>query len=83
MKTKDSLFIAKKIHEIRGMKVMLDADLAELFGVSTNAFNQAVKRNMGRFRKEFMLRLSDSEWENLRSQFVTSSWGTVEVYHIF
>ena len=75
MKHDASLLIAKKIHEIRGMKVMLDSDLAELFGISTNVFNQAVKRNQDKFPPDFMFQLTDNEWENLMSQIVTSSWG--------
>jgi len=57
---------------IRGQKIILDTDLAELYGVSTKALNQAVKRNPDRFPQDFMFQLSNSEWSNLRSQFVTS-----------
>ena len=64
-----------KIFLIRGKKVMLDRDLAELFGVSTKVFNQAVSRNLLRFPEDFMFRLSKEESKNLRSQIVTSSWG--------
>ena len=69
---------------IRGHKVMLDADLAGLYGVPTKVFNQAVKRNIDRFPEDFMFQLTPEEFENLRlqcgasslrSQFVTSSWG--------
>lgn len=67
--------IMRKIYFIRGQKVMLDRDLAELYGVETKTFNQAVKRNLKRFPSDFMFTLSEKEWENLRSQFVTSSWG--------
>ncbi|MDR1836416.1 MAG: ORF6N domain-containing protein [Treponema sp.] len=59
------------IYEIRGHKVMLDSDLAELYGVELKAMNQAVKRNIGRFPKDFMFQLTDEEWKNQRSQFVT------------
>jgi hypothetical protein len=59
------------ILEIRGRKVMLSHDLAALYGVSTRAFNQAVKRNAGRFPPDFMLQLSWEEAQALRSQFVT------------
>lgn len=62
-----------KIYMIRGQKVMLDFDLAELYGVETRSLNQAVKRNDNRFPGDFMFRLSKSEWESLRSQIVTSS----------
>jgi hypothetical protein len=54
---------------------MLDSDLAELFGIPTNVFNQAVKRNLDRFPPDFMFQLTENEWEILMSQFVTSSWG--------
>ena len=54
---------------------MVDSDLAELYGVETKVFNQAVKRNLGRFPDDFMFQLSELEFSNLRSQFVTSSWG--------
>ena len=61
---------------IRGHKVMLDADLAVLYGVETKALNQAVRRNMERFPDDFMFQLTSDEMENLRSQTVTaSSWG--------
>jgi len=67
--------ILNKIYDIRGEKVMLDRDLAEMFGVETKVFNQAVKRNAARFPPDFMFTLTVKEWTNLRSQFVTSSWG--------
>lgn len=54
---------------------MLDADLAVLYGVETKVLVQAVKRNINRFPGDFMFQLTDEEFENLRSQFVTSSWG--------
>ncbi|MES2329698.1 MAG: ORF6N domain-containing protein [Bacteroidota bacterium] len=69
--------ILTKIHFIRGQKVMLDKDLAELYNVQTKVFNQAVKRNTERFPADFAFRLSEEEFEILRSQFVTSSWGGV------
>jgi hypothetical protein len=61
------------IHEIRGRKVMLDSDLAELYGVELKVMNQAVKRNIVRFSADFMFQLKDEEWKNLRSQIVTFS----------
>jgi hypothetical protein len=64
--------IERKIYLIRGQKVMLDSDLAELYGVSTAQFNQAVKRNRKRFPADFMFQLNKSEAESLRSQFVMS-----------
>jgi len=67
--------ILNKIYVIRGEKVMLDRDLAAMYGVETKVFNQAVKRNIDRFPKDFMFTLTDKEWDNLRSQVVTSSWG--------
>lgn len=67
--------IAKAIYLVRDQKVMLDADLAEMYGVETKVFNQAVKRNPNRFPEDFMFQLSMKEWKNLKSQFVTSSWG--------
>jgi len=63
------------IHEIRGKKVMLDFDLARLYQVETKALNQAVKRNIKRFPADFMFQLDYKEFINLKSQFVTSSWG--------
>jgi len=63
--------VINKIYLIRGQKVMLDRDLAELYGVETKVLNQAVKRNSERFPKDFMFQLMQDEWESLRSQFVT------------
>ena len=74
MKITDEVIMGK-IFIIRGHKVMLDKDLAELYRVETKTFNQAVRRNLKRFPPDFMFSLSEKEWENLRSQFVTSSWG--------
>ena len=65
--------VADKILLIRGKKVMLDKDLAELYGVKTKTFNQAVKRNIERFPADFMFRLTKDELENWRSQIVTSN----------
>ena len=67
--------IQNKIYEIRGQRVMLDKDLAELYDVPTRALNQAVKRNIKRFPSDFMFQLSKEEFELLRSQIVTSKWG--------
>lgn len=63
--------IEQKIYLIRGQKVMIDSDLAELYGVSVRVFNQAVKRNIDRFPEDFMFQLSKEENESLRSQIVT------------
>ena len=65
--------IQSKIYEIRGLRVMLDFDLAALYQVTTSALNQAVKRNIERFPEEFMFRISEIEWKNMSSQFVTTS----------
>ncbi len=65
--------IQSKIYIVRGVKVMLDRDLAALYGVTTKVLNQAVKRNSVRFPDDFMFELSLSEAESLRSQIVTSS----------
>jgi len=62
--------IHSKIHEIRGVKVMLDFDLAELYQVETRALNQAVKRNADIFPNNFMFRLTSEEWANMSSQNV-------------
>ena len=67
--------ITNKIYTLRDVHVMLDEDLARLYEVETRALNQAVKRNKDRFPDEFMFQLTEEEYENLRSQFVTSSWG--------
>lgn len=67
--------IIRKIYVFRGVKVMLDADLAERYGVETKAFNQAVKRNQTRLPGDFMFQVSDEEFEALRSQFMTSNEG--------
>ena len=65
--------IAPLIHEIRGERVILDSDLAAIYGVSVKALNQAIKRNAERFPEDFVFRLTRSEFEDsLRSQFVTS-----------
>ncbi len=69
--------IQSKIYEIRGQKVMLDRDLAELYQVEVRILNQAVKRNIKRFPPDFMFQLAPDEWEILKSQFVISSWGGV------
>jgi hypothetical protein len=70
--------IAQSILYLRGQKVMLDFDLATLYGVATKVLNQAVKRNRGRFPDGFMFQLSAEETSNLRSQFVTSSAQTID-----
>ena len=67
--------IAASIRIIRGQKVMLDADLASLYGVETKVFNQAVRRNVERFPEDFMFQLTEAEAESLRSQIVTLNAG--------
>ncbi|MBQ9042965.1 MAG: ORF6N domain-containing protein [Eggerthellaceae bacterium] len=64
-----------KIHEVRGQKVMLDFELAEIYGYSTKAFNQQVKNNIEKFDSDFRFQITAEEWENLRSKKLTSSWG--------
>lgn len=63
--------IKHRIYEVRGMQIMLDRDLAELYGVETKVLNQAVKRNIERFPEDFMFKLNKSEWVFLRSQIET------------
>jgi hypothetical protein len=67
--------IAQAIFLIRGQKVMLSQDLATLYGVPVKALNQAVKRHAARFPPDFVFQLTSKEFDNLKSQFVTSSWG--------
>jgi len=69
--------IRSKIYLLRGKKVMLDRDLAELYGVETRVLKQAVRRNLKRFPEDFMFEMTKEELQNLRSQFVTSSWGGI------
>ena len=66
-------FMKQKLYEFRGCKVLLDADLAEVYGYELKAFNQQVKRNIERFQNDMMFQLSDDEVEYLRSQFVTAN----------
>ena len=67
--------IKNKILFLRGAKVLLDRDLANLYGVETRTLIQAVKRNINRFPTDFMFHLTGQEVRNLKSQFVISSWG--------
>jgi hypothetical protein len=67
--------IEKKIYFLRGQKVMISVDLAELYGVEPRVLIQAVKRNIERFPEDFIFQLSDQEFALLKSQFVISSWG--------
>lgn len=67
--------VLDKIYVIRNQKVLLDRDLAQLYGIETKRLNEAVKRNLSRFPEDFMFQLNSYEFENLKSQFATSSWG--------
>ena len=67
--------ILNKIYAIRGERVMLDQDLAEMYGVETKQLKRQVKRNIDRFPKDFMFELTMKEFENFRSQIGASSWG--------
>ncbi|KIA98023.1 DNA-binding protein [Flavobacterium sp. KMS] len=67
--------ISNKIYFMRGQKVMLAFDLAMLYDVQTKRLNEQVKRNSSRFPEDFMFQLTESEFENLKSQIATSSWG--------
>lgn len=75
----DLEIIRSKIYEIRGQKVMLDRDLAELYNVTTSNLNKAVKRNLKRFPEDFMFQLTQVEFDDLRANLIfqngTSSWG--------
>lgn len=70
-----AVIIQSKIYEIRGQQVMIDKDLAGLYQVEVKRLNESVKRNLKRFPEDFMFQLTAEEWQNLKSQFATSSWG--------
>jgi len=76
---RNTMLMSKRIEQrivyLRNQRVILDSDLAKLYHVATKVLVQAVKRNNERFPEDFMLRLTQEECDNLRSQFVTSSWG--------
>ncbi len=72
--------VISKIYLIRGQKVMLDRDLAELYNVTTSNLNKAVKRNVLRFPEDFMFQLTETEFKNLIFQNGTSSWGGVRKF---
>ncbi|MEN9987222.1 MAG: hypothetical protein RLZZ585_261 [Bacteroidota bacterium] len=67
--------IKNRIHEVRGMRIMLDFDLAQLYTIETKRLKESVRRNIKRFPEDFMFELTSNEWENLRTQIATSSWG--------
>jgi hypothetical protein len=70
--------VLQLILKIRNQKVMLDSDLAEMYGVETKQLNEQVKRNAARFPADFMFQVNEEEWESLKSQIATSSWGEDE-----
>jgi len=74
--------IQEKIYEIRGQKIMLDRDLAELYGVELKVLNQAVKRNLERFPEDYMFQLTQNEWDILRSQIVTANKNVSKVRYL-
>ncbi|WP_290798985.1 ORF6N domain-containing protein [Flavihumibacter sp. UBA7668] len=67
--------ILNRIYAVRGQKIMLDEDLAAMYNVETKRLNEQVKRNLKRFPKDFMFTLTKKEFDNLKSQSATSSWG--------
>lgn len=67
--------IQSKIYEVRGLKVIFDFDIANMYEVETKRLKEAVRRNINRFPPDFMFELSLEEWKNLRTQIATSSWG--------
>ena len=69
----DKITIINKIYDVRGYKVMLDFDLAEMYGVEARVLNQSVKRNIKRFPFDFMFQLTENEWESMSSQIVMTS----------
>ena len=71
----DTEHLGKLIYCIRGTRVMLDMDLADIYGYSTKDFNRQVKNNIEKFDQDFMFQLTDEEYENLRCKNSTSSWG--------
>ena len=72
--------IAPRVQLARGEKVLMDSDLAELYGVATKALNQAVKRNAKRFPEDFMFQLTHQEWSNLKCQIGTSSSKSTDLH---
>ncbi|MFM9880911.1 MAG: ORF6N domain-containing protein [Burkholderiaceae bacterium] len=70
--------ITQRIFVLRAQKVLLDSDLAALYGVDTRRLNEQVRRNRDRFPQDFIFELTREEFDNLKSQFATSSWGGAE-----
>jgi phage regulator Rha-like protein len=77
-----SLPIRNMIYEVRRRKIMLDRDLAELYGVEVKRLNEATKRSIDRFPADFMFQLSQKEWDNLRSQFATANENISKVRYL-
>ena len=77
--------LKERIYEIRGQRVILDADLSEIYGYTTKAFNQQVKNNIEKFDEDFMFELTDDEVEDLRSNFLTANLNSKSRYnpHVF
>ena len=71
----DESDLRSKIYTVRGVQIMLDSDLAEIYGYETKRFNEQVKNNIERFDEDFRFQLTDAECEILRSKISTSSWG--------
>jgi len=78
----ESIQIQKMIHEVRGQKVMLDRDLAGLYGVEVKRLNEATKRNIERFPPDFMFKLSQNEWDDLRSQIATANQNISKIRYL-
>lgn len=77
MNKQSDIIIQRRIHELRGVKIILDFDIADLYNVPTKVLKQSIRRNIKRFPQDFMFELTEKEWQNLRSQIVTSSWGGI------
>ena len=71
----DEALLKSRIYTVRGVKVMLDADLAEIYGCETRFFNRQVKNNIDRFAEDFRFQLNEDEMQNLMCKKCTSSWG--------
>ena len=74
--------IQDKIYVVRDQKVMLDFELAEIYGYTTKRFNEQVKNNIERFDEDFRFQLLKEEFDNLRSKKSTSSWGEQDIFHM-
>ncbi len=79
----DEKSIRNKIYIIRGKEVMIDSDLAEIYGYATRDFNKQVKNNMNKFDSDFMFQLTEEEFKNLMFKKSTSSWGEEENFLTF